>query len=101
LLILTKSIMALMVGFILSLIIALILIPFLKKLKIKQSLSIYLEERHKEKQGTPTMGGLIFIISTIFIIIILLILKKITINYSLIIVLFTFLSYGLIGFIDD
>lgn len=100
-LILTKSLMAVMIGFILSLITAFILIPILKKLKIRQSLSVYLERSHTKKQGTPTMGGLIFIIPTILTIVLLLILKKITINYSLLIVLFSFIGYALIGFIDD
>ena len=100
-LILTKAMMSLMAGFILSMVTAFILIPFLKKLKVKQNLSVYLQQTHHKKQGTPTMGGLIFIIPTILIMIILLIFKKITINYSLIIVLFTFISYALIGFIDD
>ena len=100
-LILTKAMMSLMAGFILSMVTAFILIPFLKKLKVKQNLSVYLQQTHHKKQGTPTMGGLIFIIPTILIIIVLLIFKKITINYSLIIVLFTFISYALIGFIDD
>ena len=100
-LILTKAMMSLMAGFILSMVTAFILIPFLKKLKVKQNLSVYLQQTHHKKQGTPTMGGLIFIIPTILIIIVLLIFKKITINYILIIVLFTFISYALIGFIDD
>ena len=95
-LILTKSLMAVMIGFILSLITAFILIPILKKLKIRQSLSVYLERSHTKKQGTPTMGGLIFIIPTILTIVLLLILKKITINYSLLIVLFSFIGYALI-----
>ncbi len=99
--ILTKSMMAVMIGFILSLITAFILIPILKKLKVNQSLSVYLRSSHIKKQGTPTMGGLIFIIPTLLTIILLLIFKKITINYSLLIVLFSFLGYSLIGFIDD
>ena len=40
-LILTKSVMALIIGFILAVIVALILIPFLKKEKASQSISIY------------------------------------------------------------
>ena len=47
------------------------------------------------------MGGIIFISSTLTSIILLILLKKINISYSLIIVLFTFISYGLIGFMDD
>lgn len=100
-LILTKSVMAMMIGFIFAAIIGLTIIPLLKKLHAAQSLSIYLQRTHKSKEGTPTMGGLIFIISTILITLIFIYLKKIEITYTLIIIIFTFLSYGLIGFIDD
>ena len=64
-LVMTKAILALMIGFIISVIIGLITIPILKKTKIKQVESTYLSKKHKEKAGTPTMGGIIFILSTI------------------------------------
>lgn len=99
--ILTKSALVMMVGFILSVITGYIILPILKKLKINQRLSIYLEETHKSKSNTPTMGGLIFIIPVIIIVILMLIFKKIELNYNFIIVIFTFISYSLIGFIDD
>ena len=100
-LILTKSVFVLMASFILSMILAVIIIPLLKRMKAKQSLNVYLREAHKSKSGTPTMGGLIFIISTLVIMLLLLITNKTYLNYSLIIVIFTFVSYALIGFIDD
>ena len=100
-LILTKSVMAMMIGFILAALSGLIIIPILKKLHASQSLSVYLQRAHSSKKGTPTMGGLIFIIPTILITLIFLYLKKIEITYTLIIIIFTFLSYGIIGFIDD
>lgn len=100
-LIMTKSVLAMMISFILSIISALFLIPKLKKLKASQNLSVYLEERHKDKKGTPTMGGLIFIIPTIVSMIALFIFNKISFSYNLLIVLFSFLGYALIGFIDD
>ena len=100
-LILTKSVMAMMIGFILAALSGLIIIPILKKLHASQSLSVYLQRAHSSKEGTPTMGGLIFIIPTILITLIFLYLKKIEITYTLIIIIFTFLSYGIIGFIDD
>ena len=98
---LTKVAFVVMISFILSIILGFLIIPFLKKKKLDQILNRYLEETHKKKSGTPTMGGIIFIISTIVIISLLLILDIIELNYSLIIVMFTFLSYSLIGFIDD
>lgn len=100
-LILTKSVLVIMIGLILSVCFACILIPFLRKLKAAQSLSVYLSERHKEKQGTPTMGGLIFILPTILITLLLYATGKITFSYNLGIVLFTFFGYAFIGFIDD
>ncbi|MBQ9181271.1 MAG: phospho-N-acetylmuramoyl-pentapeptide-transferase [Bacilli bacterium] len=99
--ILVKVTLSCMVGFLLALFYGIVLIPILKKIKASQRLSIYLEEAHHKKIGTPTMGGIIFISSTLTSIILLIILKKINISYSLIIVLFTFISYGLIGFMDD
>ena len=98
---LTKVAFVVMLSFVLSIMLGFLIIPFLKKKKLDQILNRYLEETHKKKSGTPTMGGIIFIISTIAIIVLLLILNIIELNYSLIIVLFTFLSYSLIGFIDD
>ena len=98
---LTRGVLALMIGFIVSIIFGVILVPLLRKLKAKQSLSSYLFKTHKEKEGTPTMGGLIFIIPTIVAIIILLLWNKIEFSANLFIVLFVFLSYALLGFIDD
>src|SRR5574344_1934148 len=97
----TKAILVLMISFLIAVFLGLTLIPILKQFKINQNLSIYLSEKHKKKKNTPTMGGLIFIISTILTIIILFILKKIDISYNFIIVIFVFLAYSLIGFIDD
>lgn len=100
-LILTKSVLAMMIGFLFAILIATVIIPFLKKIKAAQRLSIYLSNEHHSKVGTPTMGGLIFIIPTITIVTVFLILNKINFSYNVLIVLFTFIGYGLIGFIDD
>lgn len=97
---LVKSSFVLMSSFILSILLGFIIIPILKK-NANQRISIYLKETHKNKDKTPTMGGVIFIIPVILIMLILMLLKKIELNYSLILVIFTFLSYSLIGFIDD
>ena len=97
---LTKSLFALMIGFLLSTIFGLIAIPLLKKIKAGQRINIYVEA-HKGKSGTPTMGGLIFIIPTIITTIFLLLTDKIEFSVNLLIVMFVFISYGLIGFLDD
>lgn len=97
---LTKSLFALMIGFLLSTAFGLIAIPLLKKIKAGQRINIYVEN-HKNKSGTPTMGGIIFIIPTIITTIILLLTDKIEFSVNLLIVMFVFISYGLIGFLDD
>ena len=96
----TKAVLAIMIGFIVAVIIGLIVIPMLKK-NVKQVESTYLSKKHKEKAGTPTMGGIIFILSSLITMVILIILKKVTVSTNLFLVLFVFLSYALIGFIDD
>lgn len=100
-LILAKSVLGLMLGFVLSLITAVILIPILKKLKVGQSVSKLINERHLKKDGTPTIGGLIFIIPTILIMVILKLRGSIEFNSNLIILMFVFLAYGALGFVDD
>lgn len=100
-LILAKAVLALMIGFIISVIFGYLLIPYLRKLKVKQKVSIFLEKNHKSKEGTPTMGGLIFIIPTIVTVIILLLMGKIDFSENLFIVMFVFIAYAILGFIDD
>ena len=99
-LILAKSALALMLGFIISIIIGLIFIPLMKKIGVGQQVSHSLE-RHLKKEGTPTMGGFIFIISTILSIIFLWLYGSIEITSNVIIVIFVFLSYAALGFVDD
>lgn len=100
-LILAKAVLALMIGFIISVVFGFVLIPVLRKMKVKQQVSIFLAKTHKEKEGTPTMGGLIFIIPTIITIIILLLMGKINFSENLFIVMFVFVGYAFLGLIDD
>ena len=97
---LTKSLFALMIGFILSTAFGLIAIPILKKIKAGQRINVYVDA-HQKKSGTPTMGGIIFIIPTIITAIFLILTKRIEFSVNLLIVLFVFVSYSLIGFLDD
>ena len=99
--IIVKAVLVMMLSLILSVITGIIIIPILKQLKIKQSLSEYLRDEHKRKQGTPTMGGLIFILPTLIVMVTMFILKKININMTILIVILTFILYSIIGFIDD
>ena len=97
---LTKSLFALMIGFILATIFGLVAIPLLKKIKASQRINVYVEN-HQRKSGTPTMGGIVFIIPTIITTIFLILTNKIEFSVNLLIVLFVFISYSLIGFLDD
>ncbi len=100
-LILAKAAMALMLGFVLSIITGVILIPLLRKLHFGQSVSLTLGERHLKKNGTPTIGGLIFIIPTIISLLLLWLRGSIEMTSNLMIVLFVFTSYALLGLVDD
>lgn len=93
--------LVIMISFLISLLLGSILIPILKKLKLNQQINKYLKDTHKLKNNTPTMGGIIFILSTIITLLILFIFKKLDMTYNFIIVVFVFISYGLIGLIDD
>ena len=92
----TRIALIIILNIVLSFLTGIIVIPILKKIAY-QRLNRYVPE-HSSKQGTPTFGGLIFIIPTIITTIILL-----SNNYSstLFIVLIIFILYALIGFIDD
>ena len=100
-LILAKAAMALMLGFVLSIITGVILIPLLRKLHFGQSVSLTLGERHLKKNGTPTIGGLIFVIPTIVSLLLLWFRGSIEMTSNLTIVLFVFISYALLGLADD
>ena len=88
-----KVVLVLIINIILSVIIGCIVIPIFKK-NIYQRLNRYVSE-HKSKAGTPTMGGLIFIIPVLLTN--LFIIK----SNTLLIILITFVLYGLIGFISS
>lgn len=100
-LILAKAVLSLMIGFLASIVLGVIVVPMLRKSHIQQRVSVYLENAHKKKDGTPTMGGIIFILAAFFSVVALLILNKIEFSMNLFIVLFVFVSYALIGFLDD
>ena len=100
-LILAKSALVMMLGFIMSIAIGLIIIPYLKSKKIGQKVSLKIGERHLSKNGTPTLGGLIFIIPTLVTILLLWLRGSIDMTSNLVIVLIVFVGYAVLGFIDD
>ncbi len=100
-LILAKSILGLMIGFFVSVILGLILIPLLRRLNFKQNISVFTAFRHAYKNGTPTIGGLIFIIPTLLTMIFLYLRGSLEITHSLLIIIFVFIAYALLGLTDD
>ncbi len=100
-LILAKSILGLTLGFVIAIVVGLIIIPVLKQLKAGQNVSRLINKRHLKKEGTPTIGGLIFIIPPIIALALLALRGSVTISSNLTIVIFVFLAYALLGFIDD
>ena len=100
-LLLTKAIFVIMIGFLFSVLLGLIMVPLLKNLRVGQRISEFVGETHRKKEGTPTMGGLIFIIPTVVITLTLIVTKRIDYTSNLGIVLLVFIGYTLIGFLDD
>ena len=100
-LILAKTALAMMLGFIFAIITGIIAIPLLKKINFRQHVSQVIGERHLKKEGTPTMGGIIFIIPVLLTLFLLYLRGSIELNHNLIILLFVFLAYAFLGFIDD
>ncbi|MBD5637836.1 phospho-N-acetylmuramoyl-pentapeptide-transferase [Clostridium botulinum] len=88
---------AVLFSFLLSTITSLFLIPLFKKLNLGQSIKNGIPISHKKKAGTPTFGGIIFIFSSI--ITMLFMIKNY--NKELLLVISSFIAFGLIGFIDD
>lgn len=76
-----------------------ILIPTLKRMKFGQSIREEGPQSHMKKTGTPTMGGLTFLISIIIASVIAIIF--VDRSNPIILLLFVTIGFGLIGFIDD
>ena len=94
----------LLLSFAMSVIVSLIVIPILKKLKVRQSEREEGPKSHLSKKGTPTMGGIILIITTIILSAFLYIdyaKDEPEIATRLLPMIFVTIGFGLIGFIDD
>lgn len=76
-----------------------VVIPWLKKLKLGQTIYDLGPQSHKKKQGTPTMGGIIFALPVLI--------AALAFSYGdtrfeyLLMILVCALGFGLIGFVDD
>lgn len=93
---LTKIFIAIVVSFILSMLLAPMYIKWSRSLKLSQTILHYVE-KHKDKQGTPTMGGVIFILPSVLTLLVFL-----NRNYSIAFyAALVTLAYGILGFLDD
>ena len=91
-----KVVIPVIISFVISVVLAPFIIPFLRRLKVGQTERVDGVQSHLKKAGTPTMGGLIFLIATA---VTSLIYVK---DYPNVIpILFLTLGFGLIGFLDD
>ncbi len=61
----TATIVAALVAFVVTAVIGRVLIPYLTKLRYGQTIKEIGPTWHKNKQGTPTMGGIMFIIGSL------------------------------------
>lgn len=85
-----------MLSFAISVVLGPVVIPFLRRLKVGQTVRDEGPESHLKKNGTPTMGGILILISVV--VTSALFVK----DYPKIIpILFLTLGFGLIGFLDD
>ena len=93
-------IVAFLLGLILCLLLGIPYIDFLKKKMIGQYIRDLAPENHKQKEGTPTTGGVFIIISAIMASAMALFMAQ-KFDTSAWIVLITFLFYAMAGFQDD
>lgn len=87
---------AFLISFLISFISGPMFLPVLRKLKFGQTIREDGPQSHLSKNGTPTMGGLVFIMSSI-------IASAIAVQFDAKIAfpIVCFILFGLVGFIDD
>lgn len=93
---LEQAVYAIIISFVIGVILCPIVIPMLRKLKFGQNVRDDGPETHLAKQGTPTMGGVAFLLA--FVVTGCFFLKG---NLDGLAILLVTLGYGIIGFLDD
>lgn len=88
------------VSFLITVFIAPLFIPFLRRLKFGQSIREEGPKSHQQKSGTPTMGGIVFLLS---IIVTTLFFAQLfdSIGTETTLLLLVTIGFGLLGFLDD
>ena len=99
--ILLKILVAAVVAFVISAVIGKFLVPALRRWKAGQSIKEDGPTWHMSKQGTPTMGGLMFILATIIVVLVVNVPAILSGDWTSVIVLVFALVFGAIGFLDD
>lgn len=89
-------ILPVIISFAISALLGPVVIPFLRRLKVGQTVRDEGPKAHLKKNGTPTMGGILIMIAVV--VTSLLYVKDFP---KLIPILFLTLGFGLIGFVDD
>lgn len=92
---------ALLLSFALTLLIGRFLIPELRKLKAGQSIREDGPTWHAAKEGTPTMGGIMFILATGVVTLLLGWSRMLRGDFAHLYVYLFALVFGIIGFVDD
>lgn len=100
-LILAKAAMAIMLGFVISMVFGFFFVRYARRKHMGQNVSETIGERHMMKNGTPTMGGFIFIVPVLLSLFLLYIRGSIQFNHNLFILIFVFIAYAVLGFVDD
>lgn len=95
------SLAAAATAFLVSVVVGKILIPVLRAMKAGQSIKEIGPNWHMTKQGTPTMGGIMFMVGITVAVLVFCWQDMAQGDWSALIVLGLALVYGGIGFIDD
>ncbi len=92
-----NNFLLIVISILLSIGLGLVILPILKRKKIGQNIREVGPKSHLKKAGTPTMGGIIFIIAALILSLIFLPLDRLEVW----IVILSTIGFGAIGFIDD
>ncbi|KYG89417.1 phospho-N-acetylmuramoyl-pentapeptide-transferase [Metasolibacillus sp. FSL H7-0170] len=97
---LATTLTILVTAFILTVILAPIAIPLLRRLKFGQSIREEGPESHLKKAGTPTMGGIIFLLAIIATTLVTGNMFNLFTTQTVVLLL-VLVGFGVIGFLDD
>lgn len=92
----TTYITALLLGLVVCAILTSILLPILRRLKLGQNILHYVPE-HQTKQGTPTMGGIAFVLSIAIVTLSIVGLNSVVLSVCIAVIV----GYGIVGLLDD